>query len=154
MEYNNCNGSIWWKISKYLQKSYLSIVLLSPFSSYSQFIHFLKFVILKMYVNVLMYNVRSGIIRWHIPDFLSDCNSNVSSFPMFTSHNSHLKSLTLKIKVKIMKYNIRMVHRWQISTSIKVVLKHFSLTAPFSRCSHFKLYDLENIEQGHDVQHL
>ena len=42
-----------------------------------------KFVILKMYVQVMMYNNRSGTIQWQIYDFLTDGNSNVCIFPVF-----------------------------------------------------------------------
>ena len=44
-----------------------------------------------------MYNIRSGAIRWQIPDFLSDGDSYVCIFPAITCQNSHFKSLTLKI---------------------------------------------------------
>ena len=37
--------------------------------------------------------------------------------------------------------------RCQISTSIKDILEHIS------RYRHFKIRDLENVGQGHDVQH-
>ena len=42
-------------------------------------IHVSKFVTLKMQVKVTMYNIRSAI-RWQIPDFLSDSNSNICNF--------------------------------------------------------------------------
>ena len=42
------------------------------FASFHRFrdIHISKFVTLKMDVKVVMYNIRSGAIRWKIPDFL------------------------------------------------------------------------------------
>ena len=39
--------------------------------------HNSKFVNMKMYVKVMMYNIRSSTIRWKIHDFLSNGNSNV-----------------------------------------------------------------------------
>ena len=42
-----------------------------------------------------MYNIRSGAIRWQIPDFLSDGNSNVCS----SSH--HLRDIRETNKIKI-----------------------------------------------------
>ena len=44
-----------------------------------------------------MYNISSGAIRWQIPDFLSDDNSNVCIFPVDNYQNIHLKILTFKI---------------------------------------------------------
>ena len=38
--------------------------------------------------------------------------------------------------------------QWQISTSIKVILEHFSLAFIV-----FKILDLEDVGQGHDVQY-
>ena len=54
--------------------------LLSPFSSYSQF----KISNSENVVEFMMYNIGSGAIRWQIPDFLSDSNNDVCSFPAFT----------------------------------------------------------------------
>ena len=42
--------------------------------------------------------------------------------------------------------------RCQISTSIKVILEHFSLALAMFKV--FKLGDLENVNQLHDVQHM
>ena len=53
-----------------------------------------------------------------------------------------------------MEYNVNYGPvRWQISTSIKVILSIFCLLSPFSRHSQFKIRDLENVGQGHGVQH-
>ena len=60
------------------------------------------------YVNMLgsasngtcKYNIRSGAIRWQVPDFLSDGNSNAAD----TCQNSRLNSWTL---MKVVEYNIR-----------------------------------------------
>ena len=46
----------------------------------------------------MMYNIRSGTIRWQIPDFLSDDNNNVCSFPTFTCKISTLKVLPSKFR--------------------------------------------------------
>ena len=51
------------------------------------------------------------------------------------------KLLTLKMKVKIMKYTIRNGPiRWQISTSIKVILEHFLLALTV-----FELFTFNNL---------
>ena len=74
---------------------------------------------------------------------LSDGNSNVYIFQDLLV-KSHLKSLTLKIYVKLMEYNIHNCPiRWQISTSIKEIQEHFLQLSPFSRYTHFKILDLE-----------
>ena len=63
------------------------------------------------------------------------------------------KCLTFKIKVKITEYNIHNSPiRWQISTSVEVILEIFRQLSPFSKYLHFKNRDLENVGQGHDVQ--
>ena len=68
-----------------------------------------------------MYNIPSGSIRWQISDFLSDDNSNVCSFLIFSCQNSHLKTFTLKSKDNVTEYNIlNGPIWWQMSTSIKV----------------------------------
>ena len=54
-------------------------------------IHISKFVTFNIWVLVMIYNIRSEAIRWQIPDFLSDGNSNVCIFIAFTYQNSHLK---------------------------------------------------------------
>ena len=54
----------------------------------------------------MIYNIRSGAKRRQIPDFLSDVNSNICSFPSFISQYSQWKRLNLKILVKVMEYNI------------------------------------------------
>ena len=56
---------------------------------------------------VLMYNIRSGTIRWQMPDFLSDVNSNVCIFSAFTCQNRHFAlSLTIfEIFANQAKYN-------------------------------------------------
>ena len=52
-----------------------------------------------------------------------------------------------------MEYNVRDGPiRWQISTSIKVVLEHFSLALTVLRISHFKICDLENVGECNVVQ--
>ena len=44
-------------------------------------------------------------------------------------------------------------HRFRdIHTSVKVILEH--LLSPFTRYSHSKIRDLENVDQDHDVHHL
>ena len=58
------------------------------------------------------------------------------------------KCFTLKIKVMVTEYNIHNVPiLWQMSTSIKLALEHL-----FSRYSHLKIRDLENVGQGDDIQ--
>ena len=52
------------------------------------------------------------------------------------------KTLTLKMKVKVMEYNIHNGHvRWQKSASVKVI--HFCQLLPFSRYSHFKIPNIQ-----------
>ena len=107
-----------------------------------------------MQVKVMMYIIRSGAIRWQIPDILSHGNNNVCMFPAFTCKNSYLKSLTLKIQVKVTGYNIRNGStRWQIQTSVQIVLTISRQLSPISRYLYFKICDLENLGQGPDVQH-
>ena len=60
------------------------------------------------------------------------------------------KCLTLKMKIKVTEYTIR---NDSISFSLKVTLEHFRYLSPFSKYSHFKIRDLENVIQSHDVQH-
>ena len=48
-------------------------------------------------VKVMMYNFRGNSIRWLITDLLSIGYSNVLDSPAYTSQNSQLKSMTLKI---------------------------------------------------------
>ena len=60
-------------------------------------IHISNLPTLKMQVKVMMYNIRSGAIRWKIHDFLSDDNGDVWIFPTDTCQNGQLKSLTLKM---------------------------------------------------------
>ena len=55
-----------------------------------------------------MYNIRSGAIRWQIPDILPSGNSNFWIFQPLL--NSHLKSLTLQVYVKGMEYKCRTVN--------------------------------------------
>ena len=38
----------------------------------------------------MTFNIRSGAIRWQIPDFMSDRN-NILIFPAFACQNNHLK---------------------------------------------------------------
>ena len=84
------------------------------------------------------------------------CNSNVFIFPVFICQNSHhLKSLTLKIYVKVIEYNTcNGPIRWQISTTLKVRPGHFSLALSIFEIITFQIRYLENIGQGHDIQHL
>ena len=64
------------------------------------------------------------------------------------------KYLTLKMKVKVMEYNIRNGKiRWKISTSIKVIRAYFRHLSASSSYSYFKIRDLENIGKGHAEQH-
>ena len=69
----------------------------------------------------------------------------------------YFKLLTLQIQVKVTWHkNGTYAIRQRISTSTKAVLEHFSLAFTDSR--YYILYflkccDLENIGQGHDVQH-
>ena len=46
----------------------------------------------------------------------------------------------------------RVAIRWRISTSLKVTPEHFSQIPQFSRYSQFKIRDLINAGQGHDLQ--
>ena len=55
----------------------------------------------------MMDSIRKGIIRLQIPDFLTDGNSNVCIFRVYTCQNSQLESLTLNIYGKVSEYNIR-----------------------------------------------
>ena len=56
-----------------------------------------------------MYNICSGAKRWQTLNFLCDGNSNGCIFPAsaYTCQNSELKSVTFKIQVKVIDYNIR-----------------------------------------------
>ena len=62
------------------------------------------------------------------------------------------KRLTLKMKVT--EYNIHNGPiRWQISTPSKVILDNFRRLSAFCRYPQFKIRDLENLNQGHDIKH-
>ena len=62
-----------------------------------------------------------------MPDF-PDGNSNVCIFIAYTCQNIQLKSLALKIEVKVIGYNIySYAIRWRISTYIKVRTVIFAL---------------------------
>ena len=64
------------------------------------------------------------------------------------------KCFTLKMRLKVTKSNNHNGPvRWQMSTSITVLLEHFSLALHFWRYSHLKTLGLENVGQGHDAQH-
>ena len=55
------------------------------------------------------------------------------------------------VKVKVTEYNLRNGPiRWQVSTSIKIILEHFSLALTSTRYSHFKVHNLEDVGQSHD----
>ena len=43
--------------------------------------------------------------------------------------------------------------RWQISTSKKIILHIFVLALAISEIFTFQMFDLENLSQGHGVQH-
>ena len=61
---------------------------------------------------------------------------------------------TFKMKIRITEYYIRKGPiRWQILTSIKVIPEHFSLALTGFEISRFKIRDIENVGQGHDIQH-
>ena len=127
--------------------SYLSIFCqLSSFSIYVR----VKIRGMEKMGHCTMYNIRSDAIRWQIPDFLSDGNSNVCIFPAFTCQNSHLKSLTLKMWINVTEYIRNVLIPCQISTYIKVIRMHFRQLSQFSRYLHFKIRFLENVCQGHD----
>ena len=116
-------------------------------------IHISKFVILKMQVKVMTYNIHSGPVRQQILNFLSGGNTDVCIFSAFTFQNSHFKSLTLKMQVKIMEYNTRKgLILWHMPTSIKVTLMHFRQLLLFSRYSQFKIHGIENAGHGYEVQ--
>ena len=75
----------------------------------------------------MMYNIRSGAIRWKIPDLLSDGNSNVCIF-------QHLlvKIVTWKVSpwkfslIKVMEYNFQNdAFWWQMSKSTNVIFYIF-----------------------------
>ena len=50
-------------------------------------------------------------------------------------------------------YNIRHHIRWQISFSIKVIFEYFSLALTIFQIFTFKIRELENVGQNHDIQH-
>ena len=75
-------------------------------------------------------------------DFLSDGISNVCIFQ--PCQKSHLQIWSWKFRSRSRSTT------FTISISIEVVREHFSL---FSWYSHFKIHDIENVGQGHDVQH-
>ena len=53
-----------------------------------------------------------------------------------------------------MEYNIcNGSNRWQISTSVKVVHEHFSLALAVLEIFNVKIREINNVGQGHDVQH-
>ena len=60
-------------------------------------------VTLKKQVKVTMYNIRNGVIRWQIHDFLFDSSSNICSISKHLRdiRKNNDKTLTLKIKVKV-----------------------------------------------------
>ena len=52
--------------------------------------------VLENKVKVMMYNIRRGAIRWQILDVLSDGNSNIFIFPVFTLQNKLLQKFDLE----------------------------------------------------------
>ena len=66
-------------------------------------------------------------------------------------------SVTLKIQVKVTMYIIRNgAIEWLVSTSLKVVLKHFSLALTVFQILNIMIsrnFDLKHIGQRHDIQH-
>ena len=57
------------------------------------------------------------------------------------------------MKIEVTEYNIRNGSiRWQISTSVKVTLEHFSPALVVFKIFIFKIRDLLNIGKGHGVQ--
>ena len=75
IEYNIPNGPIQRKISTSIKVICQHFLL--ALSANLRYLHLQKFVTLTMQVKVMMYNIHSGAIRWQIPDFISDGNSNV-----------------------------------------------------------------------------
>ena len=64
------------------------------------------------------------------------------------------KYLTLKMRVKVMKHNIRNgAIRLKISIFIKVTACIFMLTLTVIKILTFQIFDLENLGQGLGVQH-
>ena len=130
VEYNIRNGPIQWQISTPIK------VILKHFS-----VALIVFEIFR-FQNCWPWKCRSRPwcttftvvpFDWlQMPDFISDGNFNICSFPTFTCQNILLKSLTLKTsKVKVMENNVHNGPiRWQISTSIKFIFEYFSA------CSH------------------
>ena len=62
--------------------------------------------------------------------------------------------LILKIYAKVKEYILHIgAIRWQISTCIKVTGCIFALDLTISEILTYKMFDLENLGQGHRVQH-
>ena len=92
-------------------------------------------------------------------DWLSSVNAQSLRLKMISNilhtNRTYVKNLTLKMKVKVMQYNIRNgAIPWQISTSVKVIWCIFAIALAVSEILMFQICDLEKIDQGHKVQHL
>ena len=58
------------------------------------------------------------------------------------------------MKIKVTEYDIHNCPILeQMSTSIKVILEHFSIALTVSRYLHFKIRGVKKVAQGRDVQH-
>ena len=104
------------------------------------------------YRSVMLYNTRNGAIRWQIPDFLSDENSNIC-ISLCLSEWSPEKCY-FKTEIMVTEHNIRNGPiRWRISSATNIILEYFIYLLPFSSYSHFKISDIENVDHDHDKQH-
>ena len=95
--------------------------------------------------------IANGITRKCFTLKMNDGNSSVYMFPA-------LSKLPLeKVDLEYLGQGHRVQQcshgpiRWQTSTSLKVIFKHFSLALTILRYLHFKICDVENIGQCHDI---
>ena len=96
-------------------------------------------------------NFRGRGIRWKIPDFLSDGNSNVYISSVYLSKLS-LEKCYLENLGQGKEFNICTGPiRWEISTSKKVILEHFSLALTVIEMFALQNLWLGNLYLGRDL---
>ena len=71
-------------------------------------------------------------------------------------HNKITRKLfTLKMKVKVTQYNIHNdATPWRMSTAVKIISCIYTTGLTVFEILMFRIYDLENLSQGHRAQHL
>ena len=137
------------------KNSYLNII---ANSHHFRDIHISKFVTLKMLVKVITYNIRSGAIRWQIPDFISDniCHvcSNFHRLRGFSKWRKMPKLLPWKFRSRSLSTTFEMFpFDGKYQPLWKSNLNIFRWLSLFFLDIHISKFVTENIGQGHDVQH-